>query len=166
MTPAPRGPGRPRKFGRPSQAVTVTLPDDVVERLRAIDGDLASGIVTLAERAAKRRARTAQPAEVAAYGKHAVIIVTPARALKRLPGVQLIPAGNGRALISLDHPNSIPQLELDVRDAIEAPDIKDWEREALAAIAGILRRARHSRGVTLTERSIIVLESRRERRRG
>src|SRR5262245_59048676 len=160
-----KGRGRPPKFGRHSQAITVTLPDDVLDRLRAIDADVGAAIVALVERQGRPRPRSLQPAEVAPYGNHAVIIVNPARALKRLPGVQLVPAGNGRALISLEHPNSIPRLELDVRDAMEQKDIKEWERRTLEAIAEILGRARRSRGITLTERTIIVLESKRQRRR-
>ena len=158
------GPGRPRKYGRPSHAVTVTLPEDVLARLRSVDADLGRAIVTLVERRSAARLRIRLPAEIAAYGNHAVIIVNPARALKRLPGVQLVPAGNGRALISLERANSIPRLELDLLDAIDANDISESERRTLEAIAGILRQARRSRGVSLKERSIIVLESKRQRR--
>jgi hypothetical protein len=158
------GPGRPRKYGRPSQAVTVTLPQDVLARLRAVDADLGRAIVTIVERRGAARLRISLPAEVSAYGNHAVIVVNPAKALKRLPGVQLVPAGNGRALISLERANSIPRLELDLLDAIAANDISQSERRTLEAIAGILRKARHSPGVSLKERSIIVLESKRQRR--
>jgi hypothetical protein len=146
--------------------VTVTLPEDVLARLRGRDADLGRAIVTLVERQRKPpRSRITRPAELAAYGNHAVILVHPGRALKRLPGVQLVPVGNGRALISLEHANSIPRLELDVRDAIQASDITDWERQTLEAIAEILQQARRSRSVSLKERSIIVLESKRQRRR-
>jgi hypothetical protein len=165
MKPPTHGPGRPRKYGRPSHAVTVTLPDDVVAGLIAVDADLGRAIVSLVERQAPAHGAAARSAEVASYGNHAVIVVNPGRALKRLPGVQLVPAGNGRALISLDRPNQIPRLELDVRDAIEATDISRSEREALESIADILHRARHSKGLALKERSIIVLESKRQRRR-
>lgn len=158
------GPGRPRKYGRPSHAVTLTLPDDVLAWLRTVDADLGRAIVTLVERQGTRSPRAVRPAELSAYGNHAVIIVNPARALRRLPGVQLVPAGNGRALISLDAPNSIPRLELAVRDALEAAGIADEERETLEAIADILRQARRSTRVSLQERSIIVLESRRRQR--
>jgi hypothetical protein len=158
------GPGRPKKYGRPSHAVTVTLPEDVLARLRAVDVDLGRAIVALVERHGAARPRTVRPAELATYGNHAVIIVDPAKALKRLPGVQLVPAGNGRALISLDRPHSVPQLELDLRDALESSDVVDGERQTLEAIADILRQTRQSRSVSLKERSIIVLESKRQRR--
>ena len=159
------GPGRPPKYGRPSHAVTLTLPEDVLARLRAVDGDLGRAIVTLTEHNGRPRARAVRPAEIAAYGSHAVIIVNPANVLKRLPGVQLVPVGNGRALISLDHRNSISQLELDLRDSLERPHVNRYERETLETIANILRRTRRSRGISLEERTIIVLESKRQRRR-
>ena len=159
------GPGRPSKYGRPSRAVTVTLPEDVLDGLEAIDADLGRAIVKLVERPGAPRPRAALPAELAAYGNHAVIIVNPAKALKRLAGVQLIPVGNGRALISLARPHSIPELELAVRDAIEGGAMSARERHTLEAIVAILQRARRSRGVSLEERTIIVLATKRQRRR-
>jgi hypothetical protein len=164
MKTAKPGPGRPRKFGRPSAAVTVTLPEDVLTRLRTIDPDLGRAIVTVVERQRMKRLRGPQPAELSRYGNHAVIVVNPANALKRIPGVELVPAGNGRALISLSVPHSVAALELAVRDTLEATDIPASERDTLRAVAGILREARRSRGVSLKERSIIVLESRRRQR--
>jgi hypothetical protein len=155
------GPGRPQKYGRPSHAVTVSLPEDVLARLRSVDADLGRAIVALVERDTKPRAAISASAELASYGNHAVIVVDQANVLKRLPGVQLVPTGNGRALISLDQPNSISKLELNVRDAIDS-DITMKERKTLEAIADILRHARSSPGITLQERSIIVLEARRQ----
>ena len=153
------------KYGRASRAVTLTLPDDVIARLSAVDSDLGRAIVTLAERHGTPRARKLRLAEIAPYGNHAVIVVIPAKVLKRLPGVQLVPIGNGRALISLEPAGSISQLELDLRDAIERDGVTGGERETLEAIADILRQTRLSRTVSLQSRTIIVLESKRLRRR-
>lgn len=158
-------PGRPTKYGRPSRAVTVTLPEDVIARLQSVDGDLGHGIVTLAERRRGSAPAPAPVAQISRYGSHAMIIVTPLNALKRLPGVQLVPIGGGRALISLRSPHSIPQLELAVRDAAEHTKAGSAERQALEAVADILRKARQSPGVSLEERTIIVLEPKRQRRR-
>jgi hypothetical protein len=159
------GPGRPPKYGRPSRAVTVTLPEDTLSRLSAIDADVGRAIVRLTERHDKARTRIAPAAELARYGNHAVIVVSPVKSLKRLPGVQLVPVGDGRALISLEHTHSVPQLELGVRDAIESGSMSERERPTLEAIAGILQHVRHSRGISLEERTIIVLASKRHRRR-
>lgn len=157
------GRGRPKKYGRAARPVTVTLPEDVLTRLRATHNDLGQAIVTLVERRTPTRRAAMPSADVAAYGNHAVIVVTPTKALKRLPGVQLVPIGNGRALISLDAPRTIAQFELDLRDAAEGKDVCDEEREALRAIAGILSKSRRSRGVSIEERTIIVLEAKRHR---
>jgi hypothetical protein len=159
-----QGPGRPRKFGRPSRAVTVTLPEDVLSRLGVLDTDLGRAIVTLVERRGAR-ARAVKPAEIASYGRHAVIIVTPVNALKRIAGVQLVPIGNGRALISLERTHSIPEFELGLGDLLARGDVGELERRTLGAIVDILRQTRRSRRVMLEERTIIVFEAKRQRRR-
>jgi hypothetical protein len=156
------GPGRPRKYGRPSRAVTLTLPEDVLDRLAAVDADLGRAIVALVDRKGPAHATPLGPAEIASYGNHAVIVVAPIRALRRIRGVQLVPVGNGRALISLQAGYPVSQLELDLRDSLDGP-VNGEERKALEAIAGILRRARGARGVTLDQRTIIVLEAKRRR---
>ena len=100
-------------------------------------------------------------AELSNYGSNAVIVVIPVRALKQLPGVQLVPIGQNRALISLDRPYSVSRLELDVRDILVREGVKGMERQTLEAIADILRRARLSKTVRIEERTIIVLETKR-----
>ena len=159
------GPGRPTKYGRPSQRVTLTLPRDVITRLRAVDADLGRAIVSVTERSAPAGHRS-RPAEIVGWGRQAVIIVVPSRAMRRLPGVELVPAGGGRALIALEHPNSVSQLELDLHDALDGPDVTAVERESLSGVADILREARHAQRVRLKERSIIVLEWTGRRRAG
>jgi len=151
--------GRPKKYGRPSRAVSLTLPEDVIARLAGVDGDLGHAIVALAERATPRPARATPAAEVASYGRHGVIVVSPVAALKRLTGVQLVPIGSGRALIALERTQSIPQLELEIGDVLERADVSAADRRTLKAIADILRRTRRSRKLSLAERMIIVLES-------
>ena len=156
------GPGRPPKYGRPSRVVTLTLPEDVIARLVAFDADLGRAIVGLTESKSEGLTPT-RPVEINSYGRHAIIVVTAVRTLKRLQGVQLVPIGRGRALISLDPPHSIPRFEVDVRDVLERDEVKGDERQALEGIADVLRQARRSGGARLQERTIIVLESRRPR---
>ena len=149
--------GRPTKYGRPARAVTVTLPEDVIGRLSTIHSDVGVAIVNLVERNKPTQLAPVAPAEITSFGKHAVIAVTPARALRRLKGVQLVPIGNGRALIALDPSHSVSALELQLRDALENGDAKGQERMLLEGIADILRRARGAHRRRLETRSIIVL---------
>lgn len=153
--------GRPKKFGRPARSLTVTLPDDVIDRLRRINADVGRAIVGLVDRTPRLARKGPPPASLASYGRHAVILVTPVPVLRRFRGVQLVPFGNGRALIALDHPHGIPQFELELRDALEKRDLKSLEREVLESVAEILKDARQSRLHTVAERSIIVLDGRR-----
>ena len=155
LTARPRR-GRPSKFGRPARAVTVTLPDDVVKAFRALDPDLSRAIVHAAEIGAARV--TGPPVALSRYGGRAVIVITPNRVIEKLPGVALVPLPDGRALISLDSGTSVAEFEVLLRDALVEADTTSVERESLEAIGAILRKARHSRGVQLNQRNIIVLE--------
>ena len=161
LPPAVRG--RPPKYGRPSRVMTLTLPEDVVARLQAIDDDVGRAIVTLVERKSPGTAHR-RPAEISTFGNHAVIVVTPVRALKRIKGVQLVPIGNGRCLISLVPPNTVPQLEISIRDVLADGAVSGAERTTLEDIAEILREVRVSREAVPKEHTIIVLESRRQAR--
>jgi hypothetical protein len=157
------GRGRPQKFGRRARSITLTLPDDILERLCAVNPDVGRAIVSLVDRAPRKVTRARAPAEVATYGNHAVILVTPVPAFKRLRGVQLVPVADGRALIALERPHSIPQLELEVRELLETELLTTSERPVLEALMTILRDARLSHRLTVVERSIIVFEARRVR---
>ncbi|MGE0451708.1 MAG: hypothetical protein AB7Q29_19195 [Vicinamibacterales bacterium] len=160
------GPGRPKKYGRTARAVTIRLPEDILRRLESVDADLGRAIVALVERNRRGKVQSSQSAEVAEYGRRAVIVVKPVKALERLPGVELVPLGNGRALISLSSVQSAAQLELDVRDALESRGVSADEREALQAILDILQRTRRSSALAVEHRAIIVLEPRRTRQAG
>ena len=155
--------GRPKKFGRSARSVTLTLPEDILARLAGMDTDLGRAIVSLVEKAPRRREVVTSRASMATYGNHAVILVPQLPVLRRLPGIQLVPVGNGRALIALEHPHAVPQLELDLRDTLERANLRASERTVLEEIAQILRTARQSDALAVAERSIIVLEGRRKR---
>lgn len=159
-----QGRGRPSKYGRPARAVTVTLPEDILARLSAVHADVGTAIVQLVEKRTTAKPTPIRSAEVTRYGNRAVIIVTPGPTLRKLRGVQLVPVGNGRALISLSTSMPISSLELQVRDALEKMPHENREREGLQSLADILRRGRGPRGLTSEARTIIVLASKTRRR--
>ena len=69
--PTPVRRGRPRKYASPSRAVTLTLPEEVIDALTASDPDLSRAIVRLAPTKSKQSSR---PAELCHFGTHAVIV--------------------------------------------------------------------------------------------
>ena len=155
---APRR-GRPRKFTAPARPVTVTLPEHVLEALAALDGDVGRAIVRLAQ--PMLAARPHAPAELATFGRHSVIVVNPSRTLERRTGIELLHLPDGRALISFDRSTTIAELELLIEDALEDKHLPAADREIFQAIRGILKTARRSDSITLLQRNVIVLETRR-----
>src|SRR6188508_1185391 len=87
--------GRPRKFMVPSRAVTLTLPESVIAALEAVDRDLSRAVVRIAQSEMGKAPHAA--AELATFGRRAVIVVNPTRTLEQRTGVMLVPLSDGRA---------------------------------------------------------------------
>ena len=155
--------GRPRKFSGPSRPITLTLPVATIEALAAVDADLSRAIVRLAQTAVSRRHAAA---ELATFGRRAVIVVNASRALERRIGIDLVPLPDGRALISFEDATTPDAVELRIEDALEDAELPPADRAEFAAILEILKTARRSGDVTVLRRSIIVLEGRRPLRIG
>lgn len=147
--------GRPRKFSRPSRAVTVTLPEDVIDALSSLDRDLSRAIVRLAMTARAESPR--KSLEIAAFGGRAVLIVPPARVLAALDGVELVPLADGRALIALESDMSVDRFELLVGDALRDRSLNQADRALFSEIGRVLREARRASEVTV--RRILVLRT-------
>jgi hypothetical protein len=155
-TPSSRR-GRPRKFSRPSRAVTLTLPDDVIAALRSVDSDLSRAVVRVV--APLLGAGPSAATELVRYGNRAVIVVPWNRALFERAGVELVPFADGRALIAFDDVLSVAQLELRLGDALADSGLTGTDRTVFEELAAILRTARRAGGASVEQRSIIVLRS-------
>lgn len=149
--------GRPRKFTGPSRAVTLTLPEDVLDALARIDDDLSRAVVRVVQPELRKRPHPS--AELARFGRHAVIVVRPTRRLEQRTGILLVPLPDGRALISFDEPKTIPELELQLQDLIEDRDVVGADRLVFEQISGLLRDARRSSAVRVRRHHIIVFET-------
>ena len=154
--------GRPRKFTAPSRAVTLTLPEDIIAALGAIDPDLSRAVVRVTQPQMAKRPHP--PAELTTFGRRAVIVVNPSRTLENRTGVVLVPLSDGRALISFDQSMTAARLELLLRDALEDQRLPDEDARIFECIEDILKGARRSKDLTLHQRSIMVLESNRPAR--
>ena len=148
--------GRPRKFMQPSRAVTLTLPENVIAALGAVDHDLSRAVVRVSQREMTKRPHP--PAELAAFGRFAVIVVNPTRTLEQRTGVLLVPLSDGRALISFDETMTAARLELKIEDELEDRALPPEDALVFASIRELLRETRRSKSVSLTQRNIIVLE--------
>lgn len=155
--------GRPQKFGRPSRAITLTLPEDVIAALTRIDDDLSLAVVRVVQPLVSDLA-SKPPVELSKFGKGAVIIIKPVPAMSRIPGVRLAPLPDGRTLITLQESMTVYEFELRLRDALEAAKhLEPWERAIMSTVGEILKDARKTRRVSIHQRGIIVLDSLRHR---
>jgi hypothetical protein len=152
--------GRPPKFGRPAQLVTMTLPDDVVAKLKQMGPDLAWAVVKLCERAARQDRRNGESRPVADLvqlpGRRALILVQP-DVFKNIPGVAVISLADGRGFLALEAGRGAADLEVSVLDRLDAPGVPDREREALLTVRALLRQWRQE-GIRFHARSLIVAE--------
>ena len=78
--------------------------------------------------------------------------------------MNLVPLPDGRALISFDAPFTPAEFELMIADALDDRRLSRSDQAIFRGIAEILRAARRSKDVTLRQRNIIVLDSRRHPR--
>jgi hypothetical protein len=147
-------PGRPPKYGRRARPVSITLPEDLIERLQAQHLDLGRAIVELFE----ARPASDTPVQLAEFGRGALILVPPASALQRMAGVELIPLSSGRALIALDQPMSTSDLELTLNDALAEGTFSTQDRAIVGNVVSILREARTSANARLRQRTIVIVE--------
>src|SRR5262245_4451447 len=106
------------------------------------------------------RKRPHPAAELSTFGGRAVIVVNPTRTLEQRTGVVLVPLSDGRALISFDESMTEARLELQIEDALEEHELPADDAAVFAAIRDLLKQARRSPSVTLSQRRIIVLERR------
>jgi len=148
--------GRPLKFGRRAQLVTLTLPDDVVAWLGTLDADLGWAVVKLHERLNKteRRRQNTLAELVQLPGRRALILVKP-ESFENLKGISIIPLADGRGFLALDAGKGVADLELAVIDRLDQKGLAATERADLQTLRQQLRNWREE-GTEFESRSIIV----------
>ncbi len=155
-----RGRGRPLKFGRPGQSVTLTLPGDVIDWLGTLHDDLAWAIVGLFEsrgtQPRKARLTTAVAELVQLPGRRALILVRP-DLLRSVPGISVVPLSDGRAFIALESGGGVADLELAVLDRLDSTGVSVLERSQLLEFRQVIREWR-KQGLKFQPRSILVVE--------
>ncbi len=152
---APRR-GRPHKFGRPAELITLTLPRDVIDWLGTLDADLGWAVVKLHERSARAaRARQPKVAELVQLPGHRSLILVQPDLFKNLKGVSIIPLADGRGFLALEANRGVADLELAVIDRLEVSSVGAAEREALSLLRLLLKQWRND-GIEFESRAIIV----------
>jgi hypothetical protein len=160
--------GRPTKFGRPSQVVALTLPEEVVRGLRRLDDDIAWAIVHMFEEdaAPAPAGNGRQPdAELVTIGDGRSLIIVNRTIVRRLPGVHIIPISDTRAFLALEPGRGMSDLELAVVDRLDDASLPPRERDGLKRLQSQLREWRQDRRLRFNTRAIIEVQHPPRRRR-
>jgi len=147
--------GRPQKFGRAAQLISLTVPSDVISWLESIDDDMAWALVKVYERSTKNRVKNVEVAELVRFPGDAALIVVRPELFASLPGVSLIHIAEGRALLALEHGKGVADLELFILDRLEDRKLTAAEKNALEQLRTMLKGWRQQ-GIRFESRSIIV----------
>lgn len=164
--PSASRPGRPPKFGRPAHLVALTLPGDVLAALRGIDPDVGWAVVKLIERSGGPVAANRPPehdVELLPIAPRRFLMVVRQEAFETLPGVSLVPLGQGKAFLAFPPGRTAESLELALADQLEDPDLPQQRRGRLQAFRDLLRGWRRDTALVFHERSIVVVEKKRQR---
>jgi hypothetical protein len=157
----PRARGRPPKFGRPARTISVTLPEDILERLARLHPDPAWAIVKLVERMhgpAATALESQAPAELLPLPRRRALIVVDPRHFQNLRGVSTVPMDERRAFLSLETGKGIADLELAIIDRLNAVSAPSPTRDALLYLSRLLKGWRTTRPMTFRSRAIVVAE--------
>lgn len=147
--------GRPQKFGRAAQLISLTLPRDVIDWLEGIDDDMGWALVKMHERATKPRKANGEVAQLVRFPGDRALIQVRADLFNEIPGVALIPLSEGRAFLALDAGKGVADLELLVLDRLEDKRVGSTERAALVKLRQFLKQWRQD-GIRFESRSIII----------
>jgi len=133
--------GRPKKFGRPTRAFYLVLPEDTVAKLRLFDSDMATAIVKFVEGTPLNT--LPDGVEVTLLTKDKTLLwVGEVPSLKTWPGILLVPIEPGRNLLVFDADYDLCTFELELRDALDDGAIQPEDLPILSKLADTLRKLR------------------------
>jgi hypothetical protein len=139
--------GRPKKFGRPTRAFYLVLPEDTVAKLRLLDSDIATAIVKFVEGTPLNTLPDGVEATALTPDK-TLLWVGEVPTLKTWPGILLAPIEPGRNLLVLEPHYNLCTFELELLDTLADNTIQPEELPILSKLAGILRNLRRD-GLTI-----------------
>ena len=151
--------GRPLKYGRPSRAVAITLPDDIIDALRDVDKDLGRAIVMLVSAFAPAAPHDDRPiVDYERFARRRSLIVVDRVVVSDIPGCELIPLTEDRAFLALKEGARLQDLELAILDRLADDSVTGKQRAGLEALRRTLMQCRRARDIEVEPRSIFVVE--------
>jgi hypothetical protein len=136
--------GRPPKFEEPRRPITVTLPENTLSQLAAIDPDRAQAIVKATNAAAPLDAKRQKAVDIVeVMPGMGIIVVGPSRYLQKIKWLRLVELAPLRFLLTIPSGTAVETLEVAIIDLLEnlKPHEK-WERSMLEELRDLMRTLR------------------------
>ena len=136
--------GRPPKFQEPRRPITVTLPENTLVQLAAIDADRAQAIVKATNAALPLKAKGHKPVElVKVMPGLGIILVGPSRYLQRIKWLRLVEIAPLRFLLTIPSGTAVDSLEIAIIDLLQNLEPhEEREKSILEALRDLMRRLR------------------------
>jgi hypothetical protein len=151
--------GRPPKFHGARRPITVTLPEQTLDLLAAIDSDRARAIVKATAAAFSLDDQRQKPVELVQIAPGwAIVTIGPSRLLAGVPWLRLVELAPTRFLLSVPTGTSVDSLELAIIELLENADADDRERAMLDQLRDLVRRVRRRGDFSKAE--ILLVETR------
>lgn len=149
--------GRPRKFSGSSRPVTVTLPDETLERLATINDDRAKAIVKAVDWAVADSDRRSPVELIEVADNQAIIVVGPSKLLRKISFLKLIEIAPKRFLLVLPTGTAVEALEVAVLDALNSLNgAKNHEARLLTDLQRCL--AKQRRGQRMSKAELLLID--------
>ena len=135
----------------------MTLPQEVIETLRASHSDLGWAIVRLVEKSSSRHApQPGADVQLVDVGADSSLIVVNPAFIQSIPTVQMVPLSDHEAFLALEPGKGMADLEIAVVDHLERLKPGTPERRAAERLLQQLRAWRRDSNLTFQARSIIL----------
>jgi hypothetical protein len=136
--------GRPPKFQEPRRPITVTLPENTLAQLAAIDADRAQAIVKATNAAMPLEAKRYKPVElVEVMPGLGIILIGPSRYLQRIKWLRLVEIAPLRFLLTIPSGTAVDSLEIAIIDLLQNLEPhEEREKSILEGLRDLMRRLR------------------------
>ena len=151
--------GRPPKFQEPRRPVTVTLPENTLARLMAIDPDRAQAIVKAVDAAMLHDGTRQKPVELVEVKPGlGIILVGPSRYLQKIKWLRLVEVAPMRFLLTIPSGTAVDSLEVAIIDLLEKLEPhEEWEKSILERLRDLMRTLRL--GGKLSKAELLLIDT-------
>ncbi len=138
----------------------MTLPERILDLLAGVDSDRTLAVVKVTEAVAGTGQGRFKPVDLVEMAPgESLIVIGPAKALKRIPWLKLIEIAPARYLLTLPPGTPVEALEVALRDLSSNPELQKSERENTVLLELISLIGNQRRNLRLSKAEILIIHT-------